>query len=80
MMPTGFSNWKKAIERFNRHETSASRHQAVDLVEKIPRTTGNVGNMLSVAYAQQKAESREMLKVILSSIRFLSWFFRFSTY
>ena len=66
-----FTNWKKAIERFNKHESSLSHHQAVDFVEKIPRTTKNVGEMLSSTYAQQKAENRAMLKIILSSIRFL---------
>ena len=40
-------------------------------VEKIPKTTKDVGEMFSSAYAQQKAENREMLKIILSSIRFL---------
>lgn len=45
--------------------------QAVDLVEKILSTTRNVGDMLSHTYAQQNAESREMLRIILSSIRFL---------
>ena len=59
----GFSNWKKAIERFNKHEQSIVHRQAVDLVEKIPSTTKNVGDMLSSAYAQQKAENREMLRV-----------------
>ena len=68
---SGFSNWKKAIERFNKHESSLPHHQAVDFVEKIPRTTKNVREMLSSTYAQQKAENRAMLKIILSSIRFL---------
>lgn len=57
---SGFSNWKRAIEKFNKHETSMSHRQAVDFVEKIPRTTMNVGNMLSSTYAQQKAENRAM--------------------
>ena len=43
----------------------------MDFVEKIPRTTINVGNMLSSSYAQQTAENRAMLLIILSSIRFL---------
>lgn len=68
---TGFSNWKKAIERFNKHESSLSHHQSVDFVEKIPRTTQNVGEMLSSTYAQQKADNRAMLRIILSTIRFL---------
>ena len=67
----GFSNWKKAIEKFNKHEKSIAHHQAVELVEKIPKTTKNVGDMLSSTHAKQKAENRDMLKIILSSIRFL---------
>ena len=68
---TGFSNRKKAIERFNKHEKAISHHQAVELVEKIPSTTKNIGAMLFSTHAQRKAENREMLKIILSSIRFL---------
>ena len=71
VIKSGFSNWKKAIEKFNKHERSMAHRQAVELVEKIPSTTRNVGDMLSHTYAQQKAESREMLRIILSSIRFL---------
>ena len=43
----------------------------MDLVENIPRTTKDVGDMLSSTYAEQKTERREMSKLILSSIRFL---------
>ena len=70
-LSVGFSNWKKAIERFNKHEKSTSHRQAVELVEKMPKTTRDVGDMLSSIHAQQKAKNREMLKIILSSIRFL---------
>ena len=70
-LSVGFSNWKKAIECFNKHEKTTSHRQAVELVEKMPKTTRDVGDMLSSIHAQQKAENREMLKIILSSIRFL---------
>ena len=66
----GFSNWKKAFEKFNTHKKSIAHHQAVELVEKIPKTTKNIGDMLSSTHAQQKAENKDMLKIILSSIRF----------
>ena len=69
---TGFSNWKKAIERFNKHEKSASHHQAVDLIERIPKSTANIGNMISTEYAKQKSHNRALLQIIISSIRFLS--------
>ena len=67
----GYTNWKKAIERFDKHDKCKSHHQCVQLVEKIPRTTKNVGDLLSTEYDEQKAENREMLKNILSSIHFL---------
>lgn len=37
----GFSNWKKAIDE---REKTISHHQAVELVEKLPNTTKNIGD------------------------------------
>lgn len=68
---SGFSNWKKAIEKFNKHERTISHHQAVELVESIPNTK-NVGEMLSSSHAQQKIENRVMLRMILTSVRYLA--------
>lgn len=68
---TGFDNWKKALERFEKHQNTTSHRDAVDLVVKIPSTTKDVGEMLSASLASQKAESRKMLLTILSSIRYL---------
>ena len=65
----GFSNWKKAIDK---HERTISHHQAVELISSIPNTTKNVGEMLSGIYAQQKTENRVMLRMILTSIRYLA--------
>ena len=68
----GFTNWKKALDKFEKHQNTASHHEAVDLVVKIPSTTQNVGEMLTGrTYASQKEENRDMLLVILSSIRYL---------
>ena len=72
LITVGFTNSKKATERFDKHEKSMSYHQAIDLVEKIPQTTMNVADMLSSHLAGQKAENREMLKIILSSICYLA--------
>ena len=68
---TGFSNWKKALTRFEKHQNTISHREAVQLVVTIPRTTKDVGEMLSVCHAEQKAENRQMVKIILSSIRYL---------
>lgn len=67
----GFCNWKKGLERFNKHERTLSHHQAVELVEKIPNTTKNIGEMLSAISAEQKADNRVMLRTILTSLRYL---------
>ncbi len=68
---TGFYNWKKALEKFEKHQNTNSQHEAVELVVSIPGTTKDVGRMLCTSHAEQKAENREMLKVILSSTRYL---------
>ena len=67
----GFTNWKKALEKFEKHQNTASHHEAVDLVVKIPSTTKNVGEMLSTSFVSQKEENRKMLLVILSCICYL---------
>ena len=64
---TGVSNWKRAIEKFDKHQNSASHHQAVQMVETIPSTPLNVGEMLSSTHAKQKNWA-----MLLSSIRFLA--------
>ena len=69
---SGYSHWKKALERFDKHENSASHHEAVDLLVTIPNSTSDVGGeMLSSALAEEKAENRKMLSTIISTIRYL---------
>lgn len=46
--------------------------EAVDEVIKLPRATKDIGEMLSAQHTEQKLESRKMLYLILSSIRFLA--------
>ena len=69
---TGFSNWKKALERFEKHQKSNFHCEAVQLTVVIPSSTRNVGEMLSKSFTQQRAENRKVLMVILSTIRFLA--------
>ena len=71
MRQVGFTNWKKALERFEKHQNTGSHHEAVDLEVKIPSTTKYVGEMLSASYASQKKENKRMLSMTLNSIRFL---------
>ena len=65
----GFSNWKKALEKFEKHQKSNYHRDAVQLITS---NTKNVGEMLSESYAQQKVENRQVFMIILSSIRFLA--------
>ena len=46
---TGFSNWKDATTKFNKHEASQCHKEAVLKTITLPATTGNVGEMLSSA-------------------------------
>ena len=64
----GFFNWKKGLERFERHESTAAHREAVEM---LVCKTRDVGEMLSDSYALEKAENRKMLSVIISTIRFL---------
>ena len=57
---------------FEKHQNTLSHHEAVDYVVKIPSTSRDVGKMLSADLANVKAENRKTLRVIFSSIRFLS--------
>lgn len=65
---TGFSNWKRALEKFEKHQNSLSHRDAMDQVAGKNR---DVGEMLRKGYGEQKAENRQMLKAIVSSVRFL---------
>ena len=68
----GFSNWKKALLKFEKHHNSVCHKKAVECVINIPKTHADVGEMLSLTHAHQKAVNRQMLKIILSSIRYLA--------
>ena len=58
---TGYSQWKKALERFEKHQNSDAHHEAVDILITIPSSTKDVGEMLSSIHAQEKEVNRKML-------------------
>jgi hypothetical protein len=64
----GFTNWKKALTKFEKHQNSVCHRDALDMVV---RERQNVGEMLVKGYAEERAENRRMLQIILSSIRYL---------
>ena len=55
LLSDGFSNWKDATVRFVNHEKTMTHKIAVDLIVTLPRTTRDVGKMLSSAHAAEKA-------------------------
>jgi Domain of unknown function (DUF4371)/hAT family C-terminal dimerisation region len=66
----GFSNWKKAVDRFREHQSSHCHRAAVEFA-LLPRACGDIGGRLSLAYKKETAQNREMFLHILRSIRYL---------
>ena len=66
---TGFNNWQKALQKFNKHEQSRCHRSAVEFVAK---GSQNVGDMLSSAYKKEREDDRRALYTILTTIRFLA--------
>ena len=68
----GFSNWKDATASFKKHLQSKAHGEAVEVVVILPKTTKDVRELLSQAHRLQKTNARDMLRLILSSVRFLA--------
>jgi hypothetical protein len=69
---TGFSNWKDATVSFAHHTDSITHKTAVDLVITLPKTTGDIGELLSAAHAAEKESNRKCLATIAQCIQFLA--------
>ena len=69
---TGFCNWKVATVAFGKHIQSKSHIEAVEAIITLPKQTKDVGVQLSFARKAEKEEARDMLQMILSSVRFLA--------
>ena len=65
----GFQNWKKAVERFRRHEIAECHKEAVLKLKGLRGPT--VIEQLSSEAAKTRAENRTMHLKVLSSLRFL---------
>ena len=68
----GFHNWKDACRIFSNHESSVTHKNAVDVVITLPRTSGDVGEMLSSTLAVQKRINRQYLMKVAECVRFLA--------
>ena len=68
----GFCNWKDATRCFSSHEDSATHKTSVEVVITLPKTTSDVGEMLSSALAARKRTNREYLIKVAQNVRFLA--------
>ena len=67
----GFSNWKKALEKFEEHERSDNHKEAVAKVATFFSGT-DVGTQLSAVREKSQAYHQRMLLKLLSTVRFLT--------
>ncbi len=68
----GFSYWKEGTSAFAKHASSACHREATQALVVLPQTAGDVGELLSTAHGEEKAENRKMFRVVLQNIRFLA--------
>nr|XP_054761170.1 zinc finger MYM-type protein 1-like [Lytechinus pictus] len=66
---TGFSNWKKATQRFESHQSSECHRCAMSQLQASNKPS--IGAHLSVACQRQQEEARHSLLKIVSALRFL---------
>ena len=68
----GFTNWKKASEKFSSHEASKCHQEAVMCMVTLPVTTPNTATCLSNEHQHEQVENRECFVKSLSNIKFLA--------
>lgn len=67
---TGFTNWKKAIEKFKDHEDSSCHREAIN-VSEIAERNANLPEMFDSKLTYEKFDNRQAFLEILESIRYL---------
>uniref|UniRef100_A0A3B3QRQ9 TTF-type domain-containing protein n=1 Tax=Paramormyrops kingsleyae TaxID=1676925 RepID=A0A3B3QRQ9_9TELE len=65
----GFTNWKNALERFERHQNTKSHHHAVTVScqEAVP-----INTQLSTAWSKQQENARHCLQIIVGAVQYLT--------
>ena len=53
----GFSYWKDATMLFKKHQETKTHREAVEAVITLPKTTGNVGELLNKTHKAEKENS-----------------------
>ena len=69
---TGFTNWKKASDKFTTHEASKCHKEAVLRVQTLPATTKSIEDCLSREHQREKLDRRQCFLKILSNLKFLA--------
>ena len=67
----GFSNWKKALDRFQSHENSEFHRAAISMVRSAAATY-TVSNQLDKMKQKDSIDSRHALKMIFTTLRYLA--------
>lgn len=67
----GFTNWKKALERFDRHEKSTAHKLAVENI-KFRRKSDSVDVQIKTGLREDQIKARHALLKIISSLKFLA--------
>lgn len=65
----GYTNWKNALERFERHQNSQAHHHAVTVHAQ---QAAPIDSQLSSAWSKQQGNARHCLRSIVGSVQFLS--------
>ena len=68
----GFSNWKKAIEKFREHQQSKCHRAATESMIELPKKCGDVAEIHSDKLTKQKQLSRRIFVKVLVQFSF-SW-------
>ena len=68
----GFTNWKDATMSFTRHKVSDCHKEAFEAMITLPKTTGDVAEMLLKSYSAEKKDNRQLFMKILQNITFLA--------
>ena len=68
----GFTNWKEGTQCFRGHENRKCHKIALETLITLPKTTPNIGEILSSSLASDREQNRRCLLKILSGLRFLA--------
>ena len=68
---TGFTNWKKAVDRFNKHDQSASHRNAVSMVLAASKASMDVGLQMSKDYKEKQLRTANVCSQLYQQFAFL---------